>query len=77
VAAITAPKARLRERGLGPELIRISPKNSAAPTAKATTSLSTLSACSSANRSPAQPEARLSKVEMTSDTSSRKPKAST
>ena len=65
--------ASLRLRGLGPLLMRISPANSAAPTTKPSTSLSTRAASSSGNQWPAKPENMESTVDTTSDTSSRKP----
>jgi len=58
--------------------MRMSPTNSAAQTANATTSLSTNMTGSSGNHDAlAQPEKMLSRVESASDTSSKKPKAIT
>jgi hypothetical protein len=53
------------------------PKNSATQITNATDSLSTRTPCASAKRAPAQVEARFRSVEIASDTSSRKPNAST
>jgi len=72
-----APITRKRSRGLGPALMRMSATNRAAQMAKASVSLSTSSTCSNASQLPAQPAARFSRVEIASDTSSKKPNAST
>jgi len=55
--------------------MRIRLTNSPAQTPKATISFNSTSTCSSGSMVPAQPENRLSSVDMARDTSSRKPNA--